>query len=293
MAAGTPDIPVLIGVDGGGTACRLRLSCGGRHFEAVTGPGNLFTERSAALDRIHVQLAALARQAGLQASAIGNACMHLGLAGVLREEDRRRVAADMPTGRVTVSGDGLTTLIGATGGAEGAVVAIGTGSFAARLTGSGPCFVGGWGYELGDEASGAWLGRRMLAAALHLADGLAPESGWLRDLLAAEDGPEGIVTRFGGASPGKVAKLAPLVFAAAREKDAAALDAVKGGRSYILRALDRLGWREGEPLYLVGGVGPLYAPWLPRRMQAALAAPRGTALDGAMTLAAGLQAAAG
>lgn len=55
--------------------------------------------------------------------------------------------------------------------APGALAGVGTGSYVGFLTGGSVRFAGGWGLALGDEASGAWLGREVLRAALMAHEG--------------------------------------------------------------------------------------------------------------------------
>ena len=57
---------------------------------------------------------------------------------------------------------------------------------------------------------------------------------------------------------------------------------LREGAEWILRAIRALGWTEGERLCLLGGLGPHYAPLL----GLPVAEPLGSALDGALALAA-------
>jgi hypothetical protein len=70
--------------------------------------------------------------------------------------------------------DSVTALEGALGGANGTLASLGTGSFFIRKSPDGTRHVGGWGFQLGDEGSAAWLGRRALSLALRVADGRLP-----------------------------------------------------------------------------------------------------------------------
>ena len=59
------------------------------------------------------------------------------------------------------------------------------------------------------------------------------------------------------------------------------------GADYIRRALRSLGWHAVEAFCLTGGIGASYAAYLPADIVAALRVPLGTALDGALAMAAG------
>ena len=88
------------------------------------------------------------------------------------------IAEALPIDNVTVSDDRPTNMAGALGGTDGYVAAIGTGSFLGRQSGAEQRFIGGWGLRLGDEASGAWLGRRVLSRVLDWRDGVVDGRGW-------------------------------------------------------------------------------------------------------------------
>ncbi|SDK07228.1 BadF/BadG/BcrA/BcrD ATPase family protein [Aliiruegeria lutimaris] len=278
--------PLLIGVDGGGTSCRAALQAGGRRFEAQHGPANVSTDFEGAIATIRSALEAVAAQAGLSAEALSQGYAHIGLAGVQSPAMADKVAACLPLANVAVTEDRPTSIAGALGDADGAVAAIGTGSFigcqkAGKITG-----LGGWGFHLGDQASGAWLMHRAYEELMLALDGLAEMTPFATMLLDTHGGDAGDVVRFSlQARPADYALNARKLVKAAEAEDPLAARLMTEGASYIRRGLDRLGWQPGEPLCLTGGLGPSYARWL----GLSHVPPRGTALDGALTLAARLQ----
>ncbi|MCU9846859.1 ATPase [Defluviimonas sp. WL0024] len=284
------EAPILIGLDGGGTSCRAALCLGsGKRVEVVGGPANV-SDFAGAMARIASLLPRLAKAAGLPKAALGQAVAHLGLAGVMDAAMADRVVAGLPFARVTVTDDQPTMIAGALGLDDGVVAAIGTGSFIGRQTGGRIRSVGGWGFALGDQSSGAWLGRRLLTETLLDHDGMAPSSRLTRATLERFGGAAGI-TAFGlSASPAEYAALAPDIVAAATAGDAVAGRLMGEGAAYVERATAALGLAEGEPLCLAGGLGPAYAAWLPPALAERIVAPKGSALDGALALAARLAA---
>src|SRR5439155_26556427 len=77
--------------------------------------------------------------------------------------------------RTLVVNDALVALVAGAGAGAGVVIVAGTGSIAYGHDGSGHAArAGGWGYLLGDEGSGFWIGRRALAAVVRQADGRGP-----------------------------------------------------------------------------------------------------------------------
>jgi len=77
--------------------------------------------------------------------------------------------------RIIVVNDALVALVAGAGDAEGVVVVAGTGSIAYGRDGSGRAArAGGWGYLLGDEGGGFWIGRAALTAVVRQFDGRGP-----------------------------------------------------------------------------------------------------------------------
>jgi glucosamine kinase len=274
----TTGLTARIGIDGGGTSCRAALVGGNRRFDVTGGPANVNTDFDAAVAMIGDVLGRLAAQAGMVPGALRDLPGHFGLAGVMSPDMGRAVARALNLSRVTVTDDHPTTIVGALDGADGAVAAIGTGSFLGRQSGGQIRSIGGWGYRIGDQASGAWLGRRMLEQVLLVQDGIAP-GGALTDAFAAHDfGPGGISGFSFRASPADYARFAPAIVAG---DDAFAVALMREGAAYIRAGITALGWREGEVLCLTGGLGPAYAPYVGGPVTPAI----GTALDGALILA--------
>ena len=280
----TPDEPVLIGVDGGGSGCRAAVgtSAQGVLGSAEAGPANIFLDFSSAVENVLRALEDATARAGIDLGRAASVRAHLGLAGVLSTTDAARVCAQLPFA-ATVTDDRPTTLAGALQG-DGYLVAVGTGSFVASQKGRDQSFVGGWGFHLGDEASGAWLGKRALSAALSAYDGLVEQGALTTAILARFDGDPNRIVRFGSeATSGEHAELASLVLAAADEGDKVAGALMRDGARYICAALTRLGYVPGAALCLTGGLGAAYRRLLPDDMITTDAV--GSALDGAFRLA--------
>jgi glucosamine kinase len=280
--------PCLIAVDGGGTACRIAILADGTRHEIRVGGANVATDPEGAVARIAEGIARLGAEAGLPRERLAQACLYLGLAGVTDSEAAERVAARFAQPLIRVEDDRAAAVAGALGSADGTVASLGTGSFVARQAGGAMTGLGGWGWLLGDEASGAWLGRRMLGLVLHAVDGLAEHTDLTRALLDDHGGAAGVVAFGFACTPAGFAGIAPLVLEAAAAGDPLARALMAEGAEYVARAARRLGWTAGESLCLMGGIGPRFAPFLPAEMAAAAVPPKGSALDGALALAARL-----
>jgi N-acetylglucosamine kinase-like BadF-type ATPase len=87
--------------------------------------------------------------------------------------------------RTLVVNDALVALVAAVGEEPGVVIVCGTGSICYGRNERGlAARAGGWGYILGDEGSGYWIGRRALAAAVREVDGRGPRTALTDDVLA-------------------------------------------------------------------------------------------------------------
>jgi glucosamine kinase len=279
------DEPLLIGVDGGGTSCRASLLVPARmaRHDVVLGPANVSTDFDSALATIRAALTALADRAGLTLAGIAQARAHLGLAGVMNDGIAARVADALPFHRPSVTDDRPTTIVGALGDGDGVVAAIGTGSFIGRQVAGKIRGVGGWGFYIGDQASGAWLLRRCLEEVMLSVDGLAAHTALSRTILREHGNDPGQIVQFSlTAQPSDYARLARDVVTAAEANDPLGVRLMQEGADYLRKALHVLGAQAAEPLCLTGGLGPAYARWLGVETVAA----KGTALDGALLLAA-------
>lgn len=278
----------LIGVDGGGTGCRAVVadSAGRVLGQGAAGPANATTDPAQAIANSRTAIAAALTAAGLGAETLQTASAHLGLAGALSDEILQRIASEIGIARVTVSDDLRTTAAGALGARDGVVAAVGTGSVLAALQGGSLRRVGGWGLQVSDQASGAWLGRALLERVLLCHDGVDRHSDLTMRVLAHLGGDPVDVVRFATtARPADYARFAPDVVSSAKAGDAQAKALMVNGAAYLGGAINMLAPRGSEAVCLTGGLGPEYARHLPGVVQARLIPPQGTALDGALMLA--------
>lgn len=283
---------LLIAVDGGGTGCRAAIgTCSqGMIARAEGGRANFASDPELAIRNILAVVTLAAQNAGIAEAAIpaalNGAYAHLGLAGVMTSQDSARVASALPYACAIVTDDRQTAVAGALAGEDGALLSIGTGTIVAANTAEGFRAVSGWGFHVSDQASGAWLGRAALVQVLLCHDGIERHSPLTRALLAQfGDDPNAIVAFSMSAKAGDYATLAPEIIAQAQAGDPWGRKIMAIGADYLSRALAQVGFRSGDPLCLIGGVGPYYAEFLPPDLLIGRTPSRGTALDGAFHLA--------
>jgi glucosamine kinase len=273
---------LILGLDGGGTGCRAALADldGTVIARAEGGPANIATDFDSARDSI---LSTLIETMKPVRATPQKVCVGLGLAGANMAGVSERLAASLPFPHLRIETDAVTAALGALGGADGIVAAIGTGSVFAVVEGSQVRQIGGWGLILGDEGSGATLGRAILSRALRAHDGHHPLTPLLSGLLAEHGGPGGIVAFARKARPADFATLAPQILSS---DDPAARAAMAEAGAEVAAFVDLLQAGQNLPVVWTGGLGPTYAARLGSRWPQRAA--RGTALDGALILARGL-----
>jgi N-acetylglucosamine-6-phosphate deacetylase len=289
------DAPLFLGVDGGGTRCRARLTDaqGRRLGEGEAGSANIRLGHALAWASIMAATDAALAQAGLQRGDLVRCRAGLGLAGVLEPQDGAAMADASPVrwANLCIVSDAQAACLGAFSGGEGGIVIAGTGSAAfAWLAGRGTT-LGGWGLALSDEGSAASVGRGALRLALLAHDGMlqAQEEG-VSTLAAAllqrwGGQPEALAHWSASAHPADYAALAPLVFAHAETGDPLALQTVRAAALAIdahIAALHRLG---APRICLLGGMAGALRPWLAPTSLAAITRPDGDAMDGAWAMA--------
>ena len=278
----------IIGIDGGGTGCRVAIATPDRKVlgQGQAGSANATTDIQAAVRNIMTALDEAADDAGLSDPEITAAAAHAGIAGVLTDDQANQIAKALPMDTV-VTDDAVTSLRGGLGDRDGILIALGTGTLIGLSRKGKQRFLGGWGLVLSDQASAGWLGRTLLTEALLCHDGLAPPSDLTRRTLEKFDNdPKAISAFAANASPADFAKYAPDVTEAAKESDPTALSLMQTAAIYLTDAIDTLGLGRKEVLCLAGGLGPTYAPWLTPGHRARLEPIEGTSLDGAVALAA-------
>ncbi len=275
-----------IGVDGGGTNCRFALLHGGNRFDVRLDAANASTDLEGTYATLKLGLTKLAEAARLTKAELAQIPAFMGLAGMMNDTTANDIANRLPLVHLRVEDDRRTAMVGALGGFDGCVIGIGTGSFFGRRHDGRDRLIGGWGPVLADDASGAILGRHLLRSALDVHDGLHAPSPATEGVFARFGSAAAIVAFASKAKPGEFAELAPRVVQSAQDGDVICIDLMTRGADYIKSMLRGLGWQPGERICPIGGLAPHYAPFLPPDIADQLTAPEGTALDGALALAA-------
>ncbi|GIJ43550.1 N-acetylglucosamine kinase [Virgisporangium aliadipatigenens] len=211
------------------------------------------------------------------------------------------------TGKVHTVTDLEVAFAAGTAEPDGALLLAGTGAVAVRFAGGAVARrCDGYGWLLGDEGSGVWLGVRALRAVLAALDGRGeptalvapacvllgiPPQSWAGLPARSWAGPDerealaqAVLAAAFAQPPAALGRLAPHVSAAADDGDPVAVRLCAEARDRLLHSLDTVGPRVGRPVVLGGSVLLRDGP-IAREIRAAVAEryevrPR-TASDGA------------
>ena len=279
---------LLLGVDGGGTNCRARLAdCEGRTLgEGVAGPANIrfgVRESFAAVLRATDQCWEQAGPSYRNRDIV--AC--LAMAGASEPLDATAAQSyPHPFLRMVLTSDARAACMGAHAGQDGGIIIAGTGTVGWATIAGREHRVGGWGFPVSDEGSGAWLGCEAVRRVLWAHDGLIDWSSFLRCVYQMFDSdPHAIVRWMSVARPRDFASLAPVVAEHAMQADPVAEELMHGGAACLDTMATRLMDLGVSRLSVVGGLAKEMAPLLSKRVQDVLVQPQGDALTGALRLA--------
>lgn len=261
----------IIGIDGGGTRTRgvlysqgkivARIKSGTTRIGAV-GVGescerllNLITDLCETQNLLSTDLDAVV----------------IGLAGVWLEDEKKRSVKLLKTlarsqnmfiNDLLITLDAELAIQAAFDGGSGIVLIVGTGSIAIGNLGKGKLIrCGGWGIELDDEGSGAWIGREGLTAVVRALDGRGKPT-LLTDILSGInplidiDEPRTIVKAYFERAF-EYHMLSPLVMKAAEQGDEVCLDIIKKASVHLVELINSLSSKfhsKEVPVALMGGI---------------------------------------
>ncbi len=298
-----------LGVDGGGTNCRIRLANENLETLADAGGGrsNLQIEGGdPAFRSITEGTKEVFRKAGIDLAEAANTAACFGMAGgrlpSAREAFEKR---QWPFKAVRVYDDIDIARAGAHGGADGAVLIVGTGSAALAQVNGQRHQAGGWGFHIGDQMSGAILGRELVRRTVEANDGIASGSALtsavseklggntdtIMDWSFPQD-PRGPMPATAGApstllgrAPAEYGALVPLFFDFYEQGDPVARELMELQLSEIDKYVNWFKARGATRMAAVGGFGTRLYPLMMERYGDFIVRPVDEPLHGAVILA--------
>jgi N-acetylglucosamine kinase-like BadF-type ATPase len=263
----------VLGIDAGGTktVCQLADAEGTVIAESRSTGANLQAVGELQVEKVLHQV----MEEAIGAHHIMPAAICLGIAGVDRPDDAAVVRGIMKRigykARMLVVNDALVALEAGAPGQPGVVIISGTGSISYGRNAEGMAArSGGWGYVLGDEGSGYWIGRAALRAVLRAADRRGPTTALTPLLLAhfGVDRPQGLIHEVyhSNLKPAAIGALAQAVHQAFAKGDEVAIGILRGAANEleasamsVARRLDLVG---GSFVFILAGGIFKAVPWL-------------------------------
>lgn len=298
-----------LGVDGGGTNCRIRLANENLETlaDAAGGRSNLQIEAGEpAFRSITEGTKEVFKKAGIDIAEAANTYACFGMAGgrlpSAREAFEQR---PWPFAKVRVYDDIDIARAGAHGGEDGAVIIVGTGSAALAMVNGQRHQCGGWGFQIGDQMSGAILGRELVRRSVEAADGLLPASpltqavidklggsidavmdwSFPRDPRGPMPAGDGAPSTLLGRAPAEFGALIPLFFDHYEQGDPVAKELMELELSYIDTYVRWFKARGVTRMAAVGGFGTRLYPLMIERHGDFIVRPVDEPLHGAVILA--------
>lgn len=291
MSTGPGDLnpAYYLGIDAGGTNCRARLAdpSGAVLGQGSCGPANAGLGLEALVETLLTAAREAFAAAGIAFDYAAQTSAGIGIAGLSRSGAQAWLeATPWPFARTAFATDAVIANLGAHGGEDGATLILGTGSVAQLVIHGTMRTIGGYGFPISDEGSGAALGLSAMRHALRALDGRTvktPLSAAITERF--EHDPVRAIAWMDEAAPRDYAAFAPLVMDYAEANDAIARSIVENAAGHIERFIEAI-FEAGAPrCALAGGLAPRIRPWLRERTLRRLTEPQGDPLDGALRLA--------
>jgi glucosamine kinase len=278
----------IIAIDGGGTKCDAGLfSTEGKLIStARSGAANVFANFEGAIEAIELACDQLIESANKQLSTNikikkEHCFLSLGCAGGGVESAKLKFDGwQHQYAGAILNTDAHVSCLAANKGDPCALFIIGTGSCLAVFQNNEVKQYGGHGFLLGDYASGAWLGKQAVSWYLKSLEIPNPDSE-LKSVLEALLGCNisDIIQQYGQANAGKFGALAPNILAV----DQSSITVKKWlleGAQYVSDLLSEH-TLPSLPVFLTGGLAPIYQPLLTTINDRSISIPNENAVYGA------------
>lgn len=279
----------LVGVDGGGTHCRVRVrrTDGTLLGVAEGGTANVFSGIDQALANVLSTLRRALERGGEDEKALPRCFVGLGLAGAnVSSVSAAFSSRTLPVAAWALESDALAARRGAFDGADGAIAILGTGSAYAVKANGRTEILGGCGPVVSDQGSGAVLGRLALTEALLAHDGVRPRTALTEALLENfARSPHAIAEFARDARPSDFGRFAPLIWDYFDRGDPVAGNLIRDSL-WVIEATAQACLDRGAPaIAFLGGQAARYRALLSPALASRTVEPVGDALEGALDLA--------
>ena len=283
---------IFVGVDGGATKTIVRVESAAGEIlgQGQGGPANIRLSMEGSWQSINDALKEALAPSGLRLDD-GRHRFYCG-AGLAGTEVTAAYDQFVNTphsfARLILKSDGYTSCLGAHGGRDGALIAIGTGTVAFQIEDGQESRAGGWGFPHGDEGGGAWLGLEAVRLTLHWLDDRREPSPLLESVYAHFDRDlMRLVIWANQANATQFAQIAPLVIEHVKRGTPLAVTLIQQaareidllGAALVTQSVDKT-----LPCSLLGGLAQFIEPWLGESLRSRLAPCESDSVSGALLM---------
>lgn len=278
---------LLMGVDAGGSTCRVRIETvdGTVVGSGKSGPATLRLGGIAAAASIAEATKQAVEAAGLPAETISTLKVCVGIASSERPgsiDELKAALAPHGLQDVIAVSDAHIACVGAHKGEDGGIIIIGTGSIGYGLVGGNVRRVGGHGFPASDEGSGAFIGLHAARLALSAADGLIAPSDFTDKVYGAMGGSvEEVAHWLARAHATDYAALAPFVVDSSCPQSEQLLTLAGSHIGQFVMGLVSKGI---DKIALIGGLAPIIEVHLPLDAQSHIVDAQAGPIDGALLM---------
>lgn len=283
---------LFIGIDGGGSKCKIRVedARGQLLSQSMSGPANIRLSVDATWRAIYEGLENALKPLNIPLSQSIDYQLHacFGLAGC-EMPDARNAFLDHPHPFTSLhlTTDAHIACVGAHHGKEGAIIIVGTGVVGYQIQNKKIMKVGGWGFPHDDVGGGAWLGLEAVTLTFQWLDHRVEKSPLVEDIFAYfNQNMDAFISFANHATSTDYARLAPIVINHAQQEELAAVRILKKAA----HAIDRIGHtlikmqEQPMPCCLMGGIAPFIEPLLSEELHSVLVARKDEPSVGAVLL---------
>jgi glucosamine kinase len=258
----------VIGIDGGGTYCRAMLQDinGNILGTGEAGPANIMSNATQALTSI-IQASEHAIEKSTVNVALSDIAVAAGLAGAnIPQAKSTFLSLPMPFARLEVMSDLHAACLGAHNGQDGAMIICGTGSAGTVYQKGHFADKGGYGLNVGDNASAAWLGQSAIRHTLLAFDNIESRGMLFKRLTSHFDvtDPQTLIQEISQFTAESYGQLAPIVVESFSQGCESAKKLLEQGGDYLSKLGKALHREAGQalPICFVGGLSNVYRPFL-------------------------------
>lgn len=276
-----------LGIDAGGTQCKASLYSHDQQLlgTGISGPSNPVNGLEIAQNAIVKAAESALKTASLTHVGLNQLCVGAGVAGLhLPSLQHAMEQWRHPFHSFYCTTDLHAAVTGMHQGQDGGVIILGTGFSALGKVKNELHAIGGYGFPINAEGSGAWLGLQAVKSVLLAHDGIGPHTSMLAAMTEHEDVLT-LASRLNHTSSTEFATFAPLVFAHAEQGDLLAKAIIEQATEFLQRVILRLNDLGVEEIVLVGSVAQRLQNRLKKSIRECIVPGKASAEYGAMLLA--------